>query len=566
MEPDATIYLAVRQVPKAGEPPDTCQDAWGVGPRLRRVALADGATRALFAREWAQLLVGRFCTAENGSAPASLDPLEADTWVDPLRAEWLVLARARAEASANRPYIENRLNRKDPGAATFVGVELEPAGGAVRWRALVIGDTCLFHVTADGRWTAEPVHAAEEFDSHPQAFASVARRNVGSPARFTGELGPGELLVIATDALAKWLLEMQEPERRAAVRALLEGEFESLIASERRRRFLGASELEDDDVTLAVVSYGAAEMPGMWALSTWEGENGLPGPPPLPPPAAVQLLPPLPDAVAQPEPARAAEPVANPLPPDEAKPTNALEREPSPPPETPDPVDPDGNGPEEQASPVLPPENRAEPPVDGGRFAPIKRRGVSIWNHRGAAVTRARTAVTYARAVMPWLLLLSLAANVWQYSSAHPLQEEHQAVTPNGSGSTAVQVQDDVTVPTPLAPLKRGAVFRLAGGLQPPLTLQQSASACQAGSGNSAVQGMLGWVSSTYRGNPIVAEKGTSVTVTSSSGLRLRTEPRPANETIVVRLPTRTQMVRRHDQPVDGVRWLEVCVPGTVQG
>ena len=46
---------------KAAETPDDCQDAWDINEGTARYAVADGATRSLFPKQWAELLVNRFC-------------------------------------------------------------------------------------------------------------------------------------------------------------------------------------------------------------------------------------------------------------------------------------------------------------------------------------------------------------------------------------------------------------------------------------------------------------------------------------------------------------------------
>jgi hypothetical protein len=279
-----SLYFGVRLAAKAGESPHDCQDAWWVNPAEMRVAVSDGAARSLFPREWAWLLVRAFCGGENGAARLPTTAAEWQRWLDGPRRQWLGQVRERIERSPNRLLLHNRLVQRHPAAATLAGLVLTPTLQEVRWESTTLGDTCILHFF--GRTVvSHPVSQSVQFDSHPLALLSVSdpsRERV--PSVRYGVAAPGDLLVLATDALAKYLLVQHEGGRdvRRMVLEWMADEndalFESRLARARDYRAAGGGVsplyLEDDDITLMVISVGDRQ-PGLHPL-----EQAVP--PPIP--------------------------------------------------------------------------------------------------------------------------------------------------------------------------------------------------------------------------------------------------------------------------------------------
>lgn len=257
------LYLGVRQTHKGGERGQDCQDAWWAGAHPARVAMADGATRAFFAREWAWLVAEHFCRADAGLAHGLLRADTSDAWraaLAPVRAGWREAVGRIIQRSHARELLQNRFQRRDPAVATLVGVELDAQGGG--WRAVLIGDSCLmrFDRRTGAFLRSDPVDDPARFDNHPEALISEA----GSPRETAprvvhGAWGTDQVLVLATDALAKWLLELAPDRRLGAAMELLDGDeaaFDARVAAARRGEIRGAPPMEDDDVTLLVVACG----------------------------------------------------------------------------------------------------------------------------------------------------------------------------------------------------------------------------------------------------------------------------------------------------------------------
>lgn len=263
-------------VPKTGSSPDECEDAIDVSPSRDAsslfAAVSDGASESLLAGAWArQLVQGAVASmaaaaeepeaGQDGLSGAFVEDLLART-VD----QWDgYISDYQAERAARgRPIAWYEQPGLDKGAfATLTGVHMRAtpavpdAPGAVRawsWRAFALGDSCLFHLR-DGRLiTSFPVTDSHGFGITPQLLGSRNRDAALIAARVStaaGELLAGDELLLATDALAAWLLSHPEIDSGGAGKQLgnladLDHElFTEWVQNERDK-----SRMRNDDVAL----------------------------------------------------------------------------------------------------------------------------------------------------------------------------------------------------------------------------------------------------------------------------------------------------------------------------
>ncbi|MHC5052629.1 MAG: hypothetical protein ACYTGK_18715, partial [Planctomycetota bacterium] len=130
-----------------------------------------------------------------GAAPATDtdddDPGDTDAhWLDPAPAVLLPAQCGAEEAAA-------------PQTAT-----------TGHWRALAIGDTCLFHVRGEELVEVGPLQKSDEFDSRPVLLASRGPQQLAGSDTHVRMLGgtwqSQDTFYLVTDALAKWILEQHE--------------------------------------------------------------------------------------------------------------------------------------------------------------------------------------------------------------------------------------------------------------------------------------------------------------------------------------------------------------------
>lgn len=197
-------------VQKAGNAPAENEDAWAPeqssmfeGAELR-VAVADGATESLFSGPWARLLSRAFAEGRLDAPSALLDVLPG------LQRQWHEDAGSR-----ELPWYA-REKLLEGAFATVLGVRLEDSreGDAVAtWTALAVGDSCLFQVRGDRLLRSFPLEEAASFGSRPFLVSTQSGQNarMADAARSeVGEVRPGDVLLLMTDALAHWFLSEHE--------------------------------------------------------------------------------------------------------------------------------------------------------------------------------------------------------------------------------------------------------------------------------------------------------------------------------------------------------------------
>jgi len=220
-------------VPRAGGEADDYEDAAAVEATDWPVcaAVADGATESVFARAWAERLVREIVEARATTAEAVREAIAEGQVV------WQASARER---SRDRPwYVAAKAT--EGAFATVLGLSLHADG---RWRAVSVGDCCLFHVRDDALVHPWPVESADDFTNRPPLVPSRSDRRVPAPEMTDGPWRPGDRFLLATDAVAAWLLRTED----AAAR---HWDSESFRAAVDTARDDGA--LRNDDATLLVL-------------------------------------------------------------------------------------------------------------------------------------------------------------------------------------------------------------------------------------------------------------------------------------------------------------------------
>lgn len=231
-------------LPKEGAGEEECEDAVGACDEAGAYAVADGAAEAFDARSWAALLAAEWVKAR----PAPSGPEEFGAWLagqgERLHATW--------GERALPWYAEEK--RRAGSFAAFVGLSFGGGEGR-RWRAVALGDSCLFQLRGPSLVASLPLESHEQFNAHPPLAPSSKRlleAALGRAVYGRGEAAPGDLFLLMSDALSAWFLES-----RARGRAALD-EFASLTAgaengalAELLRREREAGRLRDDDAALA---------------------------------------------------------------------------------------------------------------------------------------------------------------------------------------------------------------------------------------------------------------------------------------------------------------------------
>jgi hypothetical protein len=259
---------------KSGNPEaeyeDACCYSEGFAPGCARAAVADGASTAFEAQSWVNLLVRRFL---DDTAP----PLEAAAfgdWLGVVQKEWDQRSASSQEADTIYSiYDDDRAAEGTYG--TFLGLELGGLDGDGRgssWRALSIGDTVCFHVRGNTLVGQSPAMRADDFGRGPSLVHSSSEWLRSDCAAIVvdsgGPLLDGDVVLVATDAIAAWMVRRHES--GAPVWDLAAGldatRFSELVAALR-----GSGEMVNDDVTLLVARLTARRPAAQGEQAVTEG-------------------------------------------------------------------------------------------------------------------------------------------------------------------------------------------------------------------------------------------------------------------------------------------------------
>ena len=241
---------------KEAETLEDYQDALDWDDEKRRYAVADGASLSFFPREWAILLVEHFCKSINLSS----EKTNWQSWMVPIQQKWY--EQVKEKVNKQSPwYIKNPFNIQEPAVSTFIGIQFNKDYS--EWEAMIVGDSCLFHQSDTGV-KSYLIEDSADFTNYPEVFASYAKDNHSEPKFIPGNANPGDTFILATDALAKWILEHKEAGK-------LDTPLDTLKAVESQEHFdqfvhkarhSETIRLVNDDVTLMLISVEEVQKSG----------------------------------------------------------------------------------------------------------------------------------------------------------------------------------------------------------------------------------------------------------------------------------------------------------------
>ncbi|MFQ6326065.1 protein phosphatase 2C domain-containing protein [Nocardia sp. CWNU-33] len=236
----AVISALLGSVAKDGRDDDENEDRAAAG--RYRFAVADGATDAARPEVWAEILVAAFVR----TWPTSVGVFEARELAR-LREQW--------RSAVYRPGLPWHATMKldcRPAAAAFVGVEIDVLHGC--YVATAVGDSCVLHVRRGELLSAGPLEDWRQFGSYPPLVKATAGDETFRTAlwRCESRYQPGDVLILATDALAKYFLRHYEMSEKLDIdecRVESNDAFSEWVADARLRRGL-----DNDDTTICVVA------------------------------------------------------------------------------------------------------------------------------------------------------------------------------------------------------------------------------------------------------------------------------------------------------------------------
>jgi len=228
--------------------PDTNEDAAQAAPGRGLFVLADGAGTTLFAREWARLLAQQYIQTPLLSA----DPFELQWWLE------LAQQRFQPGDTASLPWALQRKAREG-SAATFAALGITAVRKtSARAHLFALGDTCVFvGNTRTHALRSFPLEDAHAFLRAPLCLSSLPRkfdRGAHHCRVLSLELGLHDIVLLATDAVACWLLRYADQQARwqafLGLAGMTEETWHPFLTGCRTRQ-----DMQDDDATIMIVRF-----------------------------------------------------------------------------------------------------------------------------------------------------------------------------------------------------------------------------------------------------------------------------------------------------------------------
>jgi Protein phosphatase 2C len=194
------------------------------------LALADGAGSTLFARDWAQALVSAVTDAWTAG--------DLHMGVEEVRAQFDPFADGQDPSDFMRIQKWNELG----SAATLLVASVRAGAARARCNVACVGDSLLL-VSQRDALTTFPLTRSSEFGQRTDAVHT--HRLELNHHYWRRDLPGGSMLVLASDALARWLLLRHESDGARSVNAWLKSAVKSRIPA------------VDDDATLIVLELPA---------------------------------------------------------------------------------------------------------------------------------------------------------------------------------------------------------------------------------------------------------------------------------------------------------------------
>ncbi len=239
--------LSVREFhrSKTGNSEAEYEDSFAYDDSRGIFAIADGATESSFADVWADALVTTFV-----ESPPDFNRNDRDVMKEILR-----LARDKWHRGIDwdsLPWFQK--NKALMGSySTLLGLQVDMTGE--RFRCIAVGDSCMFQVSR-GRMESFPFADSGDMSNTPKlmwsglGYSAGLEKEVEIPGIEVkyGRFRQGDTVMLATDALSKWVL-LHKTEKPWETLAAHGEDFDAFVGE-----LISGGEVKNDDVTLIVIT------------------------------------------------------------------------------------------------------------------------------------------------------------------------------------------------------------------------------------------------------------------------------------------------------------------------
>jgi hypothetical protein len=250
MENQRVLYCKswMQRLPKLGEKDSDCQDFADRNEDGNFFSIADGVSNSSLPADWSRLLVQYAC--ENPEITIEKALTDSNILQKP-REEWEELRKKKAKAAW---WLSSQ-------QAVSASTLLFALSKDQQWHLDALGDSCAFlWRKQQDRYHLEdtfPLTKASDFNISPACFFSSfevqKQRGFEPPKTKKIAAQEGDLLFLATDALAKWLYGESDEERYQRFESCKEWVCDTALFKKHIDQEREQGRMDDDDVTLVIL-------------------------------------------------------------------------------------------------------------------------------------------------------------------------------------------------------------------------------------------------------------------------------------------------------------------------
>lgn len=246
-------------VARSGE--TVCQDAVCVNETAGKYAVADGVSTSFFPKIFAEKLVNEFCLDEADN-DCLYDENTFQQWLARPQGEWYEeVSRITKDLPDSKWHITKSFLSGEPAGSTLVGLEMISSEKPSKYRGVIIGDSCFFHIRDGQIFRSYLVKDSEAFGNFTESFASYANIFDYNPSCFEDTVELGDILVLGTDKISEWIFKHSEALPGKWKRCLRwlrnfsQGKYDLENFVKNARNAVTDIELVNDDVGLIVMTF-----------------------------------------------------------------------------------------------------------------------------------------------------------------------------------------------------------------------------------------------------------------------------------------------------------------------
>ena len=208
-----------------------------------RFAISDGATESSFSKEWSCLLVNCYKdkSFDKDHLPDTIKEI-SDKWQSAIPGELPWYAQQKAEYGA---------------FATFLGITLNLT--EKEFEVIAIGDCTLFQIRNQELELTFPIEENEEYGNTPNLFSTNPKYQTDfekTVRYYKGSILKGDLIILATDALAAWIFQRINKKERHwyGLITLINREDYRKVFPNWIKDKIKKKEIKNDDISLVIIN------------------------------------------------------------------------------------------------------------------------------------------------------------------------------------------------------------------------------------------------------------------------------------------------------------------------